>query len=288
MRKGYGSQLILDANGGLVAFATGADFCTEHECGSQELMKALTTQVGVTDSAVAQLRAGKLKAYPQLRDLKRIDYQRVAQSPLLKFHHLEGEGRLPEVIFGFTDADLVQLQHTLDFSTSSREDQNVAGAWDEGNFAIRVRGEAYVNAMLGFRKSLEAGHAIFSGTFITENPDPKVTRKQLVGVILGDETRFTPEINEAVEMAQLTFEKTLRLKAFADIDTVRHEVFEAGALKGHRPSFLHIYSAWAPGNEEKVAYRVNTGSLRCTGWYTKEALMEWAAGGYQGEPSALT
>lgn len=288
MRKGYGSQILLDANGGLIAFATGADFCAEHEMGSQPLMSELTSQVDVSDSVVQQLKAGTLKAYPQLRDLKRFDYKRAAKRPQLQFHHLEVPGKPPEVLFGYSDAKLLDLLGMLTFTSSSREDQSISGAWDEGNFAIRVRGETYVNAMLGFRKSLEEGHGLFAGTFIKENPNPDAYRRQLTGVIIGDETRFTPEIDAAIEDAQKTFEKSLRLKAFGDIENVRRAVYEAGHRKGHSTSFLHIWAAWASDADETIAYRVNTGRIGCSGFYSKEALIEWAAAGYEGEPIALS
>jgi len=76
MRRGNDPTFALDASGRLFCIATGSDACTEHECGSAELMSKLVADpIGTAEDVGLrrQIRRGLAPApMPDLMSARRI------------------------------------------------------------------------------------------------------------------------------------------------------------------------------------------------------------------------
>ena len=285
MRRGYDSQLVFSESGQMVAFATGSDACSEHEGGS-EMMQAILTEKKTSEAEVLQalrkqaqptgflrtmlrglftrLRSGKPVKYPDLLDSKRI----VKFPKELQFI-VKHEGEAHEAILGLAQHDLSEYaDHNLCFHKNmSQSDPNVAGAWDDRSFAIRVRGKEYVDALTAFHEALRAGKVGFAGTFLKREP-------RLGGVILADLTQLSEEDKAAIRSAQADMESKLRLKARSEEDALYKEI------RQHTQRHIgHLWPMWSDEQETEVVYGLNPNSgipAAYYGPYRKEQLLEWA------------
>jgi hypothetical protein len=160
--------------------------------------------------------------------------------------------------------------------TSPTHDNDVAGAWDERSFAIRVRGARYVTALRRFYEDLRQGQVMFAGSFF-ERPS-----RHLTGVILANTRYLTPEDRETLALAQTRHESMMRLKARDDSAQLMHEMREAAGGRGH---FGHIWILWKDAAESDVLYGLNPGwQVKAQyGRYTRAELLMWAAGNYAHE-----
>lgn len=266
MRRGYDPKILMDKKGRIFGFATGADACAEHECGSQEMQSTLcqgARMVGSREEAnfLATLRRKlsgeksiierflpeKELVYPQLIERKRID----SNLDKLQFVKEELNG-VSVAMFGLSKYEKeIRLDHReLNFF---KEDVNVAGAWDSGSFAISVRGEKMVKKMEDFAEAIKAGDGIFAGTFL-ENHDGE----HLAGVIIVRDSMLRPEHRAAIGKAQVDFEEKLRLAArsrLPELEALRNEM-QRRAKGTHWPGYL--WAVWKDGVVDgEVLYALN-------------------------------
>jgi hypothetical protein len=262
MRRGYESKLVFSKSGNLVAFATGSDHCAEHECGAKPLMSALTNNGISEEWALAELRKSKTPVYPDILESKRIS----TFPQQLQF--LVTEGEVPEAWLGYARHALTDYSNELRFYDMKDQDPDVAGAWDDRSFAIRVRGKKYVKALKAFHQSLLAGKVVFAGTFFRRDGDP------LGGVVLADLTKVSDDDRKAVKVAQEKMESGLRLKARSEADDLTRTLAEAfGRYVGF------VWPVWKDEVDGDIAYAMNPGyniNADYYGPYTKEQLLHWA------------
>ncbi len=269
MRRGFHPRAYFE-NGQLVAVATGSDACAEHECGSRPLMRELCEQYTDETEVLKRLISGKRVEYPQMLEIKRI----VKFPASLQFSIVENE-ETPEAVLSVYNGNVSSYFNTeLAFpSPRSQDDQNIAGAWDERSFAVRVRGKGYVEALNGFYQDLRKKKVVFGGMFFHREPTI------FSGVILVN-SRYLSEADLAnIEKAQHKYESALRLKARDDSTLVSHEVNEA--LKG-RFGFGgagFIWAKWKDEHESEVVYGFNPWNHKQAAYggpYTREELLAWA------------
>lgn len=281
MRKGNESKLILNKQGQIIGFATGSDFCSEHEQGSKPLLSALCEQYAQEADTLQQLQkqlaakkggilrkllAGNAEVqYPNLFEAKRI----TKLPDGLQFKVCEGD--TPEAILGFA-------RYSIDYFKDSElrfpsyvgkdGDKDVAGAWDEESFAIRVRGAKYVAMLKEFYEGLQAKRAVFAGTFVADH--------RCNGVIMALEDRMTDEMKAAAVAAQAQYESKLRLKACDDSSEVLAEMRKAYGSDRFWPGFLWV--VWKDAEESEVLYGLNPMSVDADylGPYTRDQLLTWA------------
>jgi hypothetical protein len=268
MRRGYESKLVISKSGNLVAFATGSDHCTEHECGAKPLMSALTDSGISEEWVLAELRNGKTPVYPDILESKRIS------SFPQQLQFIVTEGEVPEAWLGYDRRPLTDYSNELQFhdlrdqGRVQEHDPDVAGAWDDGSFAIRVRGKKYVKALKAFHQSLLAGKVAFAGTFFKRDGD------RLGGVVLAELTKVSDDDRKAVKVAQEKMESGLRLKARSEADGLTRALAEAfGRYVGF------VWPVWKDEVDGEIAYAMNPSyniDADYYGPYTKEQLLEWA------------
>jgi hypothetical protein len=277
MRRGNDPMLVFSKSGNLVAIATGADACAEHECGSKPLLEALCVQPANDAKIIAELKAGKTVTYPDLLESKRIT--RFPAS--LQWIEAAEAGREPEACFGLANSPIDFTRHELELFDrfSGTRDKDVAGAWDEGSFAIRVRGQKYVAALREFYKALRDGKVAFAGLFFKRDP------LHLSGVILADTRYLSDEDRQAIAVAQKKHEASLRLKARSEADMLMYQLSQK--LRGtHIGGIGFLWPIWGDANESTVVYALNPGyqvNASYYGPYTKEELLAWgeAKGAYR-------
>jgi len=265
MRQGFDAHLVFDEQDRLVAFATGSDACSEHECGSKSLQSALCKQPTSDAAIIAALKRNEPVRYPSLLETKCI----TKFPPQLQFD--VSRGSVPEAVLGFADNPLSDYYNELRFPSGSFSgiDINVAGAWDDCSFAIRVRTERYVNALTEFHDALRAGKVLFAGLFL------KNRARHLAGVILANSEYLTGEDLAEVERAQQKYESKLRLKARDESGYLMQQ------LGQHMNTLLvgFLWPVWADDEESEVLYAFNPGSgvkAAYYGPYRKEDILAWA------------
>lgn len=266
MRKGMNASLVFDDARNLVAIATGSDACTEHECGSKPLMSRLCSAPADDVKIVAAIKAGKTVAYPNLLASKLIN-----QFPS-ELQWVDSLEPTPDAAFGFADRPLLSSPEDLRYSSwaSPTHDNDVAGAWDERSFAIRVRGERYVTALRGFYQDLRLGQVMFAGLFFERRG------RHLTGVILANTRYLTANDHAELAKAQARYESMMRLKARDDSAQLMHEMRQVSGTGGH---FGHLSAVWKDSTESEVLYNLNPGwQVKAHyGRYTRTELQAWAA-----------
>jgi hypothetical protein len=269
MRKGMNPSLVFDEAGNLVAIATGADACTEHECGSKPLLSRLCSAPAEDLKIVAALKAGKPVNYPNLLKSKLI-----SQFPR-ELQWVDSLEPTQDAAFGFAEQPLLSSSEDLRYSSwvSPTHDNDVAGAWDERSFAIRVRGARYVTALRSFYQDLRKGHVVFAGTFFERQG------RHLTGVILANTRYLTADDYAELAKAQARYESMMRLKARDDSAQLMHEMRQAA---GGRGDFGHISAVWKDAVESDVLYNLNPGwQVKARyGRYTRAELKTWAAANF--------
>lgn len=269
IRRGFDAKLVFSNSGNLIAISTGSDACTEHEQGSKPLQSALCTAFDQDKSLIERLRQGEVVDYPQLAETKRL----TKQLDKVQFI-LNEEADVPEAILGYSAYPLSRFVQTeLSFPGFSG-DTNVAGAWSDDSFAIRVRGKRYVKALQGFYKALLAGKVMFGGTFFRLD-------MHLAGVVLVNSTFIDDESKKAVKEAQLKYESDLRLKAKDDTNELFKEMREVSGMPNYY--FGHLWVRWLDADESGVGYFLNPSyqaEAEYGGPYTREQLLYWAKSGF--------
>ncbi len=278
MRRGFYPSVYFSGDK-LIAFGTGSDACAEHECGARPLIESLCSdkETEKERKALDRLRKGKKAKYPSVIEMKRV----VKTPETLRFVVLEPPGEEPEAILGVIPAHYEHyLRSELDFSRfSSNKDPNVAGAWDERSFAIRVRGERYVNGLEGFYKAMRQKKVLFGGKFFSRDTfSPS-------GVILTDSDGLDAEDRKRIVKAQSDYESALRLRVRDDSGELSRQIHqvlrEAGVLTGSK-KFLdvgYIWVRWKDPSEQEIVYCLNPGyeiNAKYWGPYTREELLAWA------------
>jgi hypothetical protein len=289
MRKGIKAALVLDEDGEIFAISTGSDAAAEHEAGSKPMQRALCQPTlkqpepgllgklaqacGLAEPApltdeqlVAALRKGEEVAYPALIDRKAIQHNRD------KLHYAVGKEKgEPVAVFGYSSRgpDACRVDHgELQFYPND----TYAGAWDEREFAFKVRGKEMVDKLKRFAEKAQAGDAVFAGTFLE---DLEGTR--LSGVIIAVKSGIGPQHQAAIDKAQRDWEASLRLKAKARVDELIVMSRRSDA-RPHAASPGHIWPVWTNGSDSDVAYALNPGyQVKAEYWgpYTFEELEQW-------------
>ena len=267
MRRGFDAQLVFSKSGALVAIATGSDACAEHEQGSKPLQLALCTNYDDEDAMVSALASGKDVAFKPLLDRKRIS--KVPKE--LQYVELPvKDGEPPEALLGLAREPLQHYLRELayPYTQYGKNDLDVSGAWDQGSFAIRVRGKKYVKALRQFYAAMQEKKCLFAGSFLTE----------LSGCVIANSERLNDAAREAMKQAQLDYESNLRLKAKDDSSALMREMNSLGQ-RGSSFHFGFIWVSWADESQNKVAYCINPDSnldVQYGGPYTREQLLDWA------------
>lgn len=264
MRQGYESKLVFSKSGNLVAIATGSDYCAEHEGGSKILQSGLTVQVDVSEQTIAALQKKLDVVYPDILESKRV----VKHPAELQFVIIEGD--VPEAMLGFAQRELTHYKSELHFRSGiTREDPNVAGAWDDSSFAIRVRGKKYVKALKAFYEAMLAGKVAFAGTFLKRKGDA------LTGIILADLSKISDDDKKAVKEAQAKMESDFRLKAASEVSSLHDE---ARKHLGDNKYVGFFWPVWSDAQETEVLYALNPGynvKADYLGPYTKQQVLDW-------------
>jgi hypothetical protein len=272
MRQGFDSMFVTNNRGEIIAIATGADFCAEHECGSKPLMDALTAS-RETDAEAEFCKAwreGKQASYPDLISRKRIVRN------LDRIQVVEVAGAVPELYVGYEafGRDITAYANEMRFLKVGADAlSGVSGAWDEESFGFRVSGEKNVRLLRKFAEQLKAGHAVFAGTFFKGSD-----KQRLAGVIIALEPLFRPEHRAEIKKAQLEYESNLRLKAMSRVNELNKLSNELGV---RHPG--HFWPVWSDGGEAQVLYALNPGygvKAPYYGPYTFDAVAEWMRSGY--------
>lgn len=274
MRKGNHPEMVLDPKGHLLAIATGADFTSEHEWGSKELMEALTAGAAPDKEALARsLKAGKKVAMPDLMASKRItrNLSRIAYGERTD----KGE-REATVVFDAHTALLPFGNSFIDSELSFprfSDPKDVAGAWDSRSFGFRVRGEKKVAQLREFVQALRDGKGIFAGTFLKQ-----VGKQHLSGVTIAIEELLRPEHRAEMKKAQAEFESEVRLMAKARTAEL---LALARGVTGR--SVGHIWPVWKDRVVDgDVMYALNPGyGVDAAYWgpYSFEQLQAWMKAG---------
>lgn len=282
MRRGYDANLLFSNQGNLVAISTGSDACAEHECGSRPLLSALCNQVDEGNAIVNKLAAGEPVEFPHIADIKRI-----SKLPAeLQFIEDHSNPDAPEAFLGYARQDLREYKNELNFPSDSfvKRDINVAGAWDERSFAVRVRGAKYVKALKEFYQAMVDGKVLFAGTILEDR-----AKVRLSGVILAN-SQFISDADKAkMKTAQLEYEASLRLQAKDDSASLVAEMRKLSGMPNYHFGLLWVQWAdrlWMKREdprEPEVVYGLNPGydvKADYLGPYTRQQLLDWAKSGF--------
>lgn len=299
MRKGYYPSLVFSNKGNLIAISTGADACAEHEMGSKKMLSVLCeqydneaallkklrkylapgivekikTQVGGTQEAISlkeRVSQDPSFKYPDVLEIKRITK---APKELQFIEVFDKDGKLSEAYMGLAPNALTEYTHELQYPVGSfRTDVNldVAGAWDERSFAIRVRGAKLAKALKVFYQAMLDKKVVFAGTFMDD--------WRLNGVVLAN-TSFLPDAQKKnIAKAQADYEKSLRLKALDDSEELYRELYKMNNNRG----FGYLWATFKDASESEVVYGLNPHSdvnADYLGPYTATQLRDWVANG---------
>jgi hypothetical protein len=287
MRAGNHPVLQFDPTGTeILAIATGSDACSEHECGSRTLMQALSKGTVIKEDLTRRIRKGEPVTMPALLDLKRAipapGLQFVDVAPLIP-------GGDAQALLGYSTRPLHDEKSELAFPKTYKgdgRDPDVAGAWCESGFALRVRGQRYVEALKRFYDAMLAGHVVFAGTFM---PDAggRIPARMMSGVVLAREDLFGPDIQQTIEKAQRRFESEIRLKALGAADQLMRGMNDALSAQRRRVHFGHVWPVWIDEAAGTVGYSINPSnglhdSVKWGGRYTAAQLLCWAKAGCLG------
>jgi hypothetical protein len=274
MRKGFYPQLVFTNSGNLVGIATGSDATTEHEIGIQPLLCAMTSSSVDEEAVVTQLKGvfSALVKYPNLAESRRIT--RLPES----FQYVETEGKdgQPEAWLGVCNGNITNWGRTeLEFPhphSFSERDMDVAAAYSDRDFGIRVRGKKYVKALRGFHEAMKAGDVMFGGLFF-ERP-----KMHLSGLVLVNRKFLGDEDKASLAKAQRDLESKLRLKARDDTRELAQQMYK---MTGRDPGYLWV--RWADAEEKSISYYLNPGygiKADYGGPYTRQQLLDWAGANY--------
>lgn len=281
MRRGNSPQLIFSNSGQLVAFCTGADATAEHECGSARLQEALCGAPYDEQALLEQLRRKEPVVYPSLVQRKLITRtERSSGGEGLQFIEVPSSADQPaQAILGYARHHLMHFKDELRFPSSTgglSDDIDVAGAWDDESFAIRVRGDKKVKELKRFYEAMLAGDCLFAGTFFKA----PAKYRNLSGVLIARQSLLNQESVEAISEAQAEFESKMRLKAIDDIAALRQEMRAAAKVGGAYQDPGYLWMAWANKEETHAVYCLNPGyrvKADYFGPYTRQELLDWAA-----------
>lgn len=297
MQAGFKPKLVLSPKGHLMALGTGSDACTEHESGIKPLIQLLCGQGDQEASVLHALRSNQpvrsqlgsshsalqdgLLAYPDLVEQRRI----VQNLDRIRFEELKGTTPEAQLIVGLDSDDIPE--HELRYPHPeflAGRDENVAAAWCESAFAIRLRGPRYVKALRGLYHSMLAGQVAFAGKIFRQSA------MHLTGVTLVSLQHLTEDLMSAIADAQRKYESELRLKARDDTPQLYQELMGAleTSMAGKNSAASqsihlgYLWPEWADSNESAVVYGFNPGyGVRADylGPYTREQLLDWARTG---------
>ena len=298
MRQGLSPQVVMTKKGQIYAIATGSDACAEHEMGAKSLLSALCHEARDEAVVVSALKArtpifsrfdkgGEIAAegalsYPDLLESKRL----AKNLDALKF--VERSDGTPEALLYFAPFEVGFDHPELVFpgrQTFLGENINLAGAWDERSFALRVRGDLQVKALREFYQALMEQKVIFGGLLDDE------ALNRFNGIVLVNTQLLSPSMRQSILNAQAKWESALRLKALDDARDLTDQMQRAaaqsvltkskGAITNLSPG--HLWVRWADKEESAIVYCLNPGygiKADYLGPYTREQLLDWARTGY--------
>lgn len=201
MRRGNDPQIFLTRKGEIFGISTGADYCTEHEWGSEDLMLRLVSAAAVTESqTAAMLRSGSMAAAPTMDERRGI---RRNLDHIIWVESGSGDKAFGAVAYSCThDIDeewlLKRSPVSAERMSSAKE---MAGAWDSGSFAFSVRGALLVKKLKAFNEALKEGKGLFAGAFLKDDHGRTPSGVSIVVTHL-----LRPEHRTAIDTAQRLFE----------------------------------------------------------------------------------
>lgn len=283
MRRGMESKLIMDSKGAIFAFATGSDFCAEHEGGSREMQQFLCKGANENsmDATVEQLRKHNAQniLIKAVTGNKEFTYPSLYKNKLINrnldyIHFVEGATKEQEPIYAIVF--MARRKEALPLSAYRELDSfyksDVTGAWDEGSFGIAVKGEKLGKKLKAFYEKLVSGDGVFCGTFFKTGDFEKAN-----GVMIALQSGMRPEHKTPIQEAQTEYEQTVRLKALSRVEEFR-TLKESSGDRVRHPGY--IWPVWRNGPDSEVVYAVNPdyGSQKLIpyyGPYTFESLKDW-------------
>lgn len=318
MRKGNNAQIVFDDDGEILLIATGSDYCAEHEQGSMDMQKKFcrplsaiyspmtgkeTSMEGLLDELRQNQKffdgyfSGKVQVkFPSLLERKKI------RNNLHDIHfdqYKDDCGEDMAVVCANSNREhayktLSHFGKNVEYDTKKKKQiaspAVLGGAWDSESFAFAVKGEELIAKLARFFQKIQAGEALFAGTFMPDSTD-----KRLTGVIVMDGKRLKPEHSAEIEKAQAEFENNILLNANDATRRVNQANIQKRGL-----GYSHVWNVWHPdevqpyhpdflerckaqGRTPKVLCAINPdGSLRGKvmygGPYTPEDLIALATG----------
>lgn len=267
MRKGYDPLLVFNKKNHLVAIATGADACTEHEIGISRLMEKL----GATPVSFYDLEK-EVSAVQQARTLNQPDpYPDLAERLCIKnahnvhFDQTEAEAVLWTSFGGPYDCSgtiqgLLQdseFQYPTPYPDDRflpNKDLNIAAMWDERSFAIRVKSPRYIRGLSEFYNALKDGRAMFGGRFFYAKD------YRLSGVILVNTQYLRGENLKALKKLQDQYEKAIRLACLSEEKALVQQLVKVWGPQRYAQLVRRLEPVWVNSTDETkgVLYNVST------------------------------
>lgn len=247
MRRGMRPAILANDDGAILAIGTGSDACAEHEQGAAPLISALTGEAAPYASDIGELQKSQ-PDYTTPKLLETLRIRRELENICFEVQEVKGE---KEAVLGFSARGRVEgfgkgfIATELYFPTFS-EPKNIAGAWDESGFAIKVRGKELVNQLVEFAKAMKEGRTMFASKCFPHST--------LSGVVIAREDLLGPEQFAALEQAQVRFEAEVELYRRS-----RAQEIIRLAAKVSRFGFFYAWPVWADKPYGEIVYRVNPG-----------------------------
>lgn len=281
MKQGNTPRILFAPDGEIFAISTGSDHCAEHECGSaamqEHLCQGATLEKTQERKLLQRIRRhldaqaswlGKVfsrgVSYPELLERKRLARN------LQAVHLVQGSWKGEKV------ASVIFSRHGAPNVPMTFDENGLFGAWDERNFAFGVHGDELADKLVRFHQRLQAGGALFAGTFLNET---LAHADRLNGVIIALEGYLTAEHRLALDKAQLEWEANMRLKArsrLPELEAALRAAQEKG-LKTRYPGYL--WPVWLDHQVDgDIAYALNPGhGVKAGYWgpYSYEELLQW-------------
>lgn len=155
---------------------------------------------------------------------------------------------------------------------SSGRDPNVAAAFSNRDFGIRVRGAKYVRALRDFHRTMTEGDVMFAGLFFERSDF------HLEGLLLANRKFLGDRDKAQLAQAQRNWESSLRLKALANTEELSQQMRK---IAGRSPR--NLGAKWLDEAQTSIGYYLSSGNgVRedFGGPHTREQLLDWAKAGY--------
>ncbi|MCC5612147.1 hypothetical protein LC612_36825 [Nostoc sp. CHAB 5834] len=271
MEQGFNPRLLFTKTGNLMAFTTGSDACAEHEIGSNRLQRRLTAATHSLDEWADLYRHNATVQIQPLLERKRIAAEKAKEH----IEFITHEGTEETAMLFSTERGNVPTLSFPSFKSELR-DPDIAAAWDERDFAIKVRGKKYCKALRQMYEAMLNGDAYFGGTFLQARGS-----LQLEGLVFVNYRYLDDESKSKVKSAQEDFIANIQLKARGNIIQLYADMRQE-CHKHDIPGFL--WETRFDSETGDVLYSINPRvgvTQNHYGPYRRQELLDWAATGYK-------